>query len=125
MDIPEAWLETIRAWAGRTDSVREVWLSASHGKGSSQPDGDVGLAIVLMPPSRQANWALVNYFEFGDDWQRELSAVLGRHVSLEPLFPDSPQDRLVRATGTRIWARPLMQSRTGFEIIDTPEQMPE
>jgi hypothetical protein len=68
---------------------------------------------------------LVNYFEFGDDWQRELSAVLGRHVSLEPLFPDSPQDRLVRATGTRIWARPLMQSRTGFEIIDTPEQMPE
>jgi predicted nucleotidyltransferase len=119
--ISETWLGEIRQWAARTDSVREVWLFAARAKGDSQPESDVDLAIVLMPPSRGTNWALANYFEFGDDWQRELSAALGRHVSLEALLPGSSQDRIVRSTGVRVWTRSLMQPPAGFEMIEGPE----
>ena len=121
MDISETWLREIRQWAARTDSVREVWLFGSRAKGGSRPESDVDLAIVLMPPSKRTDWALASYFEFGDDWQRELSAALGQHVSLEALLPGSPQDRMVRSTGVQVWTRPLMQPPAGFEMIEGPE----
>ena len=74
-----------------------------------------------MPPSKTADWALMNYFEFGDDWQRELGSALGRHVGLEVLLAGSHEDKMVRSTGVHLWTRPLMQPPAGFEMIEAPE----
>jgi predicted nucleotidyltransferase len=87
-------IETIIRWSQRHDSISEVWLFGSRVKGSSRPDSDIDLALVLTPPRQGHDWARGNYERFGDDWQRELSAMIGRHVSLtlkaEEAEPSTP-----------------------------------
>lgn len=105
MEMSEAWVQGIQQWALRTYSVREVWLFGSRAKGSSHPDSDIDLAIALMPPSGRHDWALGNYAACADEWQRELGSIVGRHVSLEAILPDTEEDKIVRDTGTKLWAR--------------------
>jgi predicted nucleotidyltransferase len=88
MQLPETWREAIEQWAARTASVREVWLFGSRAKGTAEPDSDVDIAIRLMPPTKGTDWAHGNYQRFGDDWQNELKAIVGRHVSLVLLPTD-------------------------------------
>jgi predicted nucleotidyltransferase len=88
MQLPETWLQAIRQWAARRASVREVWLFGSRAKGTAEPDSDVDLAIVLTPPTGADDWAHGKYQRFGDDWQNDLKAIIGRHVSLELLPTD-------------------------------------
>jgi len=96
MQLPEAWRNAIEQWAAQNRSVREVWLFGSRAKGTARPDSDVDLAIKLMPASKGTDWALWRYSQFGDKWQNELIAILGRHVSLELFPPSDPGDRTAR-----------------------------
>ena len=87
MQLPEIWHENIRQWAARTPSVQQVWLFGSRARDEAEPHSDVDLAIVLTRPTGRHDWAHGTYTRFGDDWQNELKAIVGRDVSLE-LLPD-------------------------------------
>lgn len=96
MAIPEQWLRGIQEWAERNGSVREVWLFGSRQHGDEKEDSDLDLAITLMPPNDNHDWALGNYTALGDDWQRELAQIVGRPVDLTLLSPEiSPQPHLL------------------------------
>jgi predicted nucleotidyltransferase len=62
MDMRDEWLSGLRSWASANDSVRELWLFGSRATGGSRPDSDVDLAVALMPPKGNTDWALGNYF---------------------------------------------------------------
>jgi predicted nucleotidyltransferase len=87
MDMRDEWLCGLRSWASANDNVRELWLFGSRATGCSRPDSDVDLAIALMPPINDHNWALGNYFALNGEWRRQLEAIVGRHVSLEAIIP--------------------------------------
>ena len=106
MDMQEKWVSALRAWAMANNSVRELWLFGIRATGRSRYDSDIDLAIALMATKGVDNWALGKYMALGDDWQRELSALVGRHVSLEVILPGSKEDRHVRTTGKRLMVRP-------------------
>jgi predicted nucleotidyltransferase len=80
--LPEAWRRSIQQWAKQKDSIQEVWLFGSRARGEATAKKDVDIAITLIPPKGNHNWALGNYERFGDDWQRELSELVGRSVDL-------------------------------------------
>jgi predicted nucleotidyltransferase len=98
-------LEALRAWAARTNSVRELWLFGSRATGKARPDSDVDLVIRLMPPKGNHDWAHGNYQALGDDWQRELGEIVGRHVSLEAIPPNLDDNNSIRVPAERLWAR--------------------
>jgi hypothetical protein len=58
-----------------------------------------------MPPDGRHDWALGNYFHFESVWKRELEAIVGRAVSIEPLVPGQDSDVRVRHEGKLLWAR--------------------
>jgi predicted nucleotidyltransferase len=96
MDMRDEWLSGLRSWASANQNVRELWLFGSRADNTSRPDSDVDLAVGLMPPKGNHNWALGNYLALGDEWKRELEAIVGRHVSLENITPDEPGTARVR-----------------------------
>jgi predicted nucleotidyltransferase len=58
------WLSGLRSWASANGSVRELWLFGSRATGGSRPDSDVDLAVALMPPKGNTDWALGKLFCF-------------------------------------------------------------
>jgi predicted nucleotidyltransferase len=105
IDLPELWRDELIAWAQRTNAIAELWLFGSRAKGTSRPDSDVDIAVSLMPPVRNHDWALTTYLALSVDWQRQLEKMVGRHVSLTAIVPDTPGDTEVRATGVLLWRR--------------------
>ena len=105
MDMQEEWLSGLRSWASANGSVRELWLFGSRADGRSRPESDVDIAIALMHATDGTDWALGNYFAIHSDWKRQLQAIVGRHVSLEVIVPDTPEDEAVRRSGSLFWAR--------------------
>jgi predicted nucleotidyltransferase len=107
IDMRGEWLVAIRAWAERTKAVKEVWLFGSRAHGDATDDSDIDLAIALMPREGRTDWALSDYTRLGDDWQRELARLVGRHVSLEAVRPNSDpeKDDMVRGNWHCLWAR--------------------
>jgi predicted nucleotidyltransferase len=105
MDMQDEWLRGLCAWAAANESVRELWLFGSRARGDAREDSDVDLALALMPPPGKHDWALGNYFRFESEWKRELEAIVGRAVSIEPLVPGEDSDARVRREGKRLWAR--------------------
>lgn len=97
MDMSDEWLRGLRAWASANANVRELWLFGSRADGHAKPESDVDLAIALMPD------ALGNYYALGDGWQGELEGIVGRHVSLEAVMPNTDGDACVRSTGVLLW----------------------
>jgi predicted nucleotidyltransferase len=83
MGLPEAWHRAIEQWAEQNSNITEVWLFGSRARGEATDDKDVDLAITLMPAKESHDWAAGNYLKFGDQWQRELAALVGRSVDLE------------------------------------------
>jgi predicted nucleotidyltransferase len=75
-------VEIIIRWAESRDCILEIWLFGSRAKGSSRLDSDIDLAVVLMPPVQGHDWARGDYERFADEWQCELGAMIGQHVSL-------------------------------------------
>src|SRR6266852_9775679 len=105
MDMLDEWLSGLCSWASANGNVRELWLFGSRATGRSRPDSDVDIAIALMPATDNTDWALGNYFALHADWKQQLEAIVGRHVSLEAIVPDTPEDAAVRRSGSLLWAR--------------------
>ena len=105
MDMRDEWLHGLRSWAAANESVRQLWLFGSRACGRAREDSDVDLALALMPPIGKHDWALGNYFEFESEWKRQLQAIVGRDVSIEPLVPGTDADVRVRRCGVLLWAR--------------------
>jgi predicted nucleotidyltransferase len=102
MDMREEWLRGLRAWASSNDNVRELWLFGSRANGSSRPASDVDIAVALMPAVGDHDWALGNFAALRHkEWQPQLEAIVGRHVSLEAVLPDTPR----RGCWVLLWAR--------------------
>jgi predicted nucleotidyltransferase len=104
MDMQDEWLRDLRSWASNNGSVRELWLFGSRATGQSRSDSDVDIALALMPATDGTDWALGNFFAFDSTWRRELEAIVGRHVSLEAIVPDTPEDEAVRRCGALLWS---------------------
>ena len=105
MEISEACVQAIREWAARTDCVREVWLFGSRAKRSSKPDSDVDLAIYLMPPDGNTDWAGGAFFHLHTKWELELKQIVGLTFDLTLVDPDDLGDQEVRSTGKQLWVR--------------------
>jgi predicted nucleotidyltransferase len=105
MDMQDEWLYDLRSWASTNESVRELWLFGSRACGRSRENSDVDLALALMPPVGKHDWALGNYFALESEWKRQLEAIVGRDVSIEPLVPGTDADASVRRCGVLLWAR--------------------
>ena len=105
MNMPDEWLRRLRSWAAGNESVRELWLFGSRARGEAREESDVDLALALMPPDGKHDWALGKYFFFESDWKRQLEAIVGRAVSIEPLVPGEDSDERVRREGVRLWGR--------------------
>ena len=109
MRLPEAWLTGITKWAQQNGSIMEVWLFGSRADDKVIPvKDDVDIAIVLMPPILRPgraphDWANGNYQRFGDDWQRELAAIVGGRVDLAIYDPNVTR-------GVRLWSRDGQES---------------
>jgi predicted nucleotidyltransferase len=106
MDMRDEWLCGLRSWASGNDSIRQLWLFGSRATGRSRPDSDIDVAVSLMPPIGNHNWALGNYFAFHSEWKQKLEAIVGRHVSLEVIEPGTKEDAEVRRTGVLLWPGP-------------------
>jgi predicted nucleotidyltransferase len=105
MDMQDEWLRGLRAWAEANKNVRELWLFGSRARGDAREESDVDLALALMPPDGKTNGALGAYFCFESEWKRQLEAIVGRAVSIEPLVPGEGSDVRVRREGVLLWAR--------------------
>ncbi|MCD9110089.1 nucleotidyltransferase domain-containing protein [Bradyrhizobium japonicum] len=116
MDMQDEWLRDLRSWASDNGSVRELWLFGSRATGRSGPDSDVDIALALMPATDGTDWALGNYFALHGNWKRELEAIVGRHVSLEAIVPDTPEDEAVRRSGALLWPTSVVADDDDDEI---------
>ena len=87
MDMRDEWVRDLAAWASKNDSVHELWLFGSRADGTSTPESDVDLGLGLAPPNGDHDWALGNFYALNGQWRRELEAIVGRHVSLQPSHP--------------------------------------
>jgi predicted nucleotidyltransferase len=105
IDLPDKWRAQIIRWATATNAVDELWLFGSRAKGTSRRDSDVDIAVSLMPAQGGHDWALGDYLALSPMWQRTLEAIVGRHVSLTAIVPDTPGDAEVRGTGVLLWRR--------------------
>lgn len=105
MDMRDEWLRDLGSWASNNESVRELWLFGSRARGDTREDSDVDVALALMPPVGKHDWALGNYYALESEWKRELEAIVGRAVSIEPLVPGTDADMRVRRCGRLLWAR--------------------
>ena len=102
--LPDEWERGLCAWASADSNIRELWLFGSRAEGTSRPDSDVDVGIGLMPPNGKHDWALGNFAALKGEWQRELEAVVGRHVSLEAITPDELGKARVQ-TWVLLWER--------------------
>jgi predicted nucleotidyltransferase len=107
MDLSSECLRGLRSWASANGNVRELWLFGSRAQGFSRHDSDVDLAIALMPQrGTNDDPALGQYFALADrSWQPELEKIVGRHVSLEAIRPNTFEDAMVRCFGIQLWNR--------------------
>ena len=96
MDMRDEWVRDLAAWASTNDSVHELWLFGSRADGTSTPESDVDLGLGLAPPNGDHDWALGNFYALNGQWRRELEAIVGRHVSLQPITPEKPGGAVVR-----------------------------
>ncbi len=103
--LPNEWRVKIIIWAQETNAIDELWLFGSRAKGTARPDSDVDIAVSLMPAQGGHDWALGDYLALSPMWQRTLEAIVGRHVSLTAIVPDTPGDTEVRSTGLLLWRR--------------------
>lgn len=99
MDMEDDWLRNLAAWARNNGSVDEMWLFGSRADGTSRPDSDVDIGLGFAPPTglrKDHDWAFGNFYALNGQWRRELEAIVGHHVSLEPITPEKPGTAIVR-----------------------------
>lgn len=100
--MDEACVRNLRAWAERNGSVRELWLFGSRAKGTAGVGSDADIAIALMPPQGNHDWALGNLNDLHHEWVKQLVAIVGCKVDLR-LLRGSSFEAEVRTTGKLLW----------------------
>jgi hypothetical protein len=97
----------MRLDAHRDDAVRYARAEPEDCDRSRHQEGncDVDLAITLMPPVGNHNWALGAYVDLKENWRRQLAVIVRHPVSLVAIEPGTPLDIEVRRTGKLLWAR--------------------
>lgn len=108
MDLEPERADILRMWAANTASVYELWLFGSRAKGTSTPESDVDLAIVLMPENDDGDWAYADYVQNSGKWKKQLISIVARPVSLEVIECEEPLESEVHATGVRLWKRDII-----------------
>jgi predicted nucleotidyltransferase len=110
MDMRDEWLAALRAWAASNDSVLEMWLFGSRAKKCARKHSDIDVALRLMPPDGNHNWALGNFIFLFDDWKAELRQAVDWPISLVAIGPTTgpkfEMDDEVLGTGILLWRRP-------------------
>jgi predicted nucleotidyltransferase len=103
--LPGGCKDDVIAWAKGNGAVSELWLFGSRGpKGGAQAGSDLDIGIVLTPPKKaNRDPAFGAYTDLGLVWEAELEAIVGRHVSLEPMRPGTDFDAKTRSSGTCLW----------------------
>jgi predicted nucleotidyltransferase len=96
MDMKDEWVRGLVAWASTNDSISELWVFCSRADGTSRSGSDIDIGVGLMPPKGTHDWAFGNWQALGDQWQRDLINMLGRHVSLENITPEAPGSAKVK-----------------------------
>lgn len=109
MQMKEKWLSSLRTWAQNNDCVQELWLFGSRAKDTAKPDSDIDIALKLMPPTGNTDWALGAYVDSFDEWKAELRAAVDWKVSLVVIGHNPKTDPEVRDSGVRLWARPAQR----------------
>jgi predicted nucleotidyltransferase len=105
MEMSEQCLAALRTWASNNHNVRELWLFGSRARSDPRPDSDVDIAVALMPPTGNDNWALAAFIEYFDEWKTQLRALLNWEVSLVAIGPKFEMDSVVRTSGVLLWRR--------------------
>jgi predicted nucleotidyltransferase len=96
----------LRSWAANNQSVQKLWLFGSRAKGTSRPESDVDLALILMPETDNTNWALAKYVECRHLWKTQLERIVDRSVSLCAIEAGEKLYDEVTTTGMCLWSRP-------------------
>ncbi|MCJ2042876.1 nucleotidyltransferase domain-containing protein [Methylobacterium sp. J-059] len=115
LDVEPAWLTGLVAWAAGRSEVAQLWIYGSRAKGTARPDSDLDIGLVLIDGEPDysdkvgTDWPLGNYTALGDRWGKELTAIVGRHVSLE-LFArsgevESREARAAKVSAIILWSR--------------------
>lgn len=98
-------LRTLREWADANGNLRQIWMFGSRARGEARENSDVDLALALMPPDGKHDWAAGNYWALDCEWKRQLQAIVGCDVSIEPLISGGKVDVIVHREGVLLWAR--------------------
>jgi predicted nucleotidyltransferase len=72
MDITPSEFQTIVEWAQAIPLIKAVFLFGSRAKGTSRPDSDIDIVIVIDPPSGQTAKQVFeqNWLHWGSELQR-------------------------------------------------------
>lgn len=91
------WTDDVIHWARRNESIWELWLL--------NRDSVASIGVVLAPAGGDHSRTLGDFSLLDARWRRELRAITGRRVRLEPMVPGYPGDRTIRSSGTCLWKR--------------------
>lgn len=101
----DEWIAALRRWAANNDSVAELWLFGRRANGTGHLKSDIDVAIELMPPIGNHNWALANFVQFIEDWKAELRNAVDWPIRLVAIGPNYEMDAEVRSTGVCLRCR--------------------
>lgn len=96
--------KAIRAWAKKQPLIAAAYLFGSRAKGTARPDSDADIALRLSVPDEQVKSAFIL---LGEEWQFDLSELIGLKVSIAHLAGDlTPiHETAVLDHGIRIYSR--------------------
>ncbi|ONF46464.1 hypothetical protein [Methylobacterium radiotolerans] len=130
LDMRLEWLANISAWAGGRIEFAEVWLFGSRANGSSPPDSEVELGVVLAArgagergdPCR--DWAHESWLASKGMWLGQLRSGVGGRLRLEafsrPGEPRSAEEAAARAAAILLWTRAYMTDAK-LASLSTPD----
>ncbi|HUZ32639.1 MAG TPA: nucleotidyltransferase domain-containing protein [Xanthobacteraceae bacterium] len=104
MDLELDREAALKSWAANNDAVKEFWLFGSRVKGTSRPESDVDVALILMPETDNTNWAFAKYVECRNLWKKQLQRIVARPISLCVIEPGEKMYDEVLKTGQRLWS---------------------
>jgi predicted nucleotidyltransferase len=81
MGITAEQVRAIQNWAKATKHVAEIRLYGSQATGLATDKSDIDLAVTIAGADR-GNTVLGIYFRFADEWQHELSRLVGSEVHM-------------------------------------------
>lgn len=82
--------QEIQLWASQKAEIRWVRLFGSRVKGTHRADSDLDVAIEFKAPD--VSGRTLAWMDFGKEWQRELSELLGPPIHLVSYDPEANGD---------------------------------